>query len=108
MPPFRLAPTLTALLLLAACARAPDPAERVTHEERALAKANAAWAGLYSQRADDTFSPPHIRRFAPYTAVLENGVWIVRGTAPAEFHGSMPGARVRESDGVTTIQVDER
>jgi hypothetical protein len=103
---FRHASILT-FLALAACSR-PGPAERVVHEERALAKANAAWADVYTQRADETFSPQNIRRFAPYTATLESGTWIVRGAAPAEIHGSMPAARIRAADGEITVQRVDR
>jgi hypothetical protein len=96
------------VLFIGACTSHGEPAERVTHEERALAKAHASWAALFAQRADETFSPGNIRRFAPYTATLENGVWIVRGTVPADVHGTMPAARVRADDGVTTVQAVER
>lgn len=98
---------IVSLLLLAACTRAPAP-EPVVHEERALAKANAAWADLHTRRADEAYSPANIQRFAPYTATLENGVWVVRGTARAGVHGRMPGARVRADDGVTTVEAVER
>jgi hypothetical protein len=96
------------VLLLGACTSHSEPAERVTHEERALAKAHASWAALFVQRADETFSPGNIQRFAPYSATLENGTWIVRGTVPADFHGRMPEARIRAGDGVTTVQTVER
>ena len=99
---------LLPLLLLLGCARAPEPRERVVHEERALAKANAAWADVYTGRAEDAYSPKNIRRFSPYTATLEDGVWVVRGTAAADVHGLMPSARVRADDGVTTVQSVER
>jgi hypothetical protein len=78
----------------------------VVHEERALAKANAAWAALYTKRGEETFSPRNIQRFAPYTATLENGVWVVRGTLPSGLHEPMPSARVRAVDGVTTVPLD--
>jgi hypothetical protein len=100
--------SVSLLLLLSACSRPHEPAERVVHEERALAKANAAWADVFAQRAEEAFSPRNIRRFAPYTATLENGVWIVRGTMPADPHGPVPSARVRAADGVTTVQSIDR
>jgi hypothetical protein len=96
--------TLLLVLLLGACTSRTEPAEHVTHEERALAKAHAAWASLFVQRADETFSPGNIQRFAPYQATLEDGVWIVRGTIPADFHGSMPEARIRADDGETRVR----
>ena len=99
---------LLAPLVFAACARSPEPREAVTHEERALAKANAAWAQLYTQRADETFSPKNVQRFAPYTATLENDVWTVHGAVPANVHGAAPAARIRAQDGVTTVQVEQR
>jgi hypothetical protein len=108
MKGIRCASLLLPVLLLAACARAPTPAEHVVHEERALAKAHAAWAALYAERADEVFSPQNIQRFAPYTATLENGTWIVRGTPPTESRGAMPAARIRADDGATTVQRVDR
>jgi hypothetical protein len=99
---------LLLVLLFGACTPHTQPAERVTHEERALAKAHSSWAAVFAQRADETFSPGSLQRFWPYTATLENGVWTVRGTVPADFHGSTPEARIRAADGVTTVQVAER
>ena len=95
-------------LLLGACTARTEPAEHVTHEERALAKAHAAWASVFVERADETFSPANIQRFSPYTATLESGVWIVRGTVPADYQGSVPEARIRASDGETRVQTIER
>jgi len=102
------APPLLLLALLGACARTPAPAERVVHEERALAKANAAWASIHAKTAEATYSADNVRRFAPYSATLENGVWIVRTTAPADLHGRAPQAEIRAEDGVTTVHGDER
>jgi hypothetical protein len=96
------------VLFVGACTSHTEPAERVTHEERALAKAHSSWATLFVQRADETFSPVNIQRFAPYSATLEDGTWIVRGTVPANFHGTVPEARIRADDGVTTVQAVER
>jgi len=104
----RLAPLFTALLLLVACTRPPPPAERVTHEERALAKANAAWADVYAQRADEAFSPANIQRFAPYRVTLDNGVWTVRTTVSADMHGRAPTAVILANDGTTTVSSVER
>jgi len=95
-------------LLLGACARAPDPPEHVTHEERALAKANAAWANLYTERADETFSPRNVRRFAPYRVTLNNGVWTVRTTADAGVHGRAPTAVIIADNGTTYVASIER
>jgi hypothetical protein len=100
--------SLCSLLVLAACTRRATPPERVDHEERALAKANAAWSNAFTHRADEAFSPGNVRRFSPYTATLEDGVWIVRGTAREDRHGRMPAARVRAADGDTTVQSIER
>jgi hypothetical protein len=105
MPTHRFVPVILQLVLIvSACTSHTEPAEHVTHEERALAKAHASWAALFVQRADETFSPGNIQRFSPYSATLENGTWVVRGTVPSEFHGSVPEARVRAADGVTTVQ----
>jgi|SRR4051812_44404830 hypothetical protein len=96
------------VLLLGACTSRSEPPEHVTHEERALAKAQAAWANAFARRADETFLPENIHRFAPYLATLENGVWIVHGTVPADFRGRVPEARIRADDGTTTVQAVER
>jgi hypothetical protein len=101
-------PILMLSLLAGACTSRSAPVEQVTHEERALAKAHASWAALFAARADETFSTANIKRFAPYTATLENGVWVVRGTVPAGYHGRTPEARIRAADGVTTIRATER
>lgn len=103
-----LLPLLLPLLLLGACARAPDPPEHVTHEERALAKANAAWADVYARRADETFSPQNIRRFAPYRVTLDNGVWTVRTLAGADLHGRAPSAVILAGNGTTYVASIER
>ena len=96
------------LSLLGACSPPATPAERVTHEERALAKANAAWSSVYSKTAESTYSAENVRRFAPYSATRANGVWSVRTTAPANLHGRAPQADIRAGDGVTTVTGVER
>jgi hypothetical protein len=106
MTAFRYALLLTTLL--AACSRPPEPPEHVTHEERALAKANAAWADAFARRADEAFSPPNIQRFAPYRVTLDNGVWMVRTAAGAELHGRAPSAVILASDGTTYVASVER
>lgn len=96
---------LSALLACASGCTPPAAApEPVDHEERALAKANAAWADMHARRGDATFSPANVRRFAPYSATLDHDVWTVRGTRPPGFVGEMPAARIRATDGVTTIE----
>jgi hypothetical protein len=99
---------LVLLALFVACSRPAAPPERVTHEEGALAKANAAWSSIYSSTAEDTYSAGNVRRFAPYSATLANGVWTVRTTAPPELHGRAPAADIRADDGVTTVVGVER
>ena len=96
------------LPLIAACSRSAAAPERVTHEERALAKANAAWSSIYSKTAESTYSAQNVRRFAPYSATLRDGVWIVRSTAPTELHGRAPQADIRADDGDTTASGVER
>jgi hypothetical protein len=108
MTTFPRALVLLPRLLLVACARPAAPPERVDHEERALAKANAAWSSIYSKTAESTYSAANVRRFAPYSATLENGVWIVRTAASPDLHGRAPRAEVRADDGVTTAHADER
>lgn len=108
MTALRHALLLLLLPLFGACARSPQPAEPVVHEERALAKANAAWSSIYSKSAEDTYSAENVRRFAPYSATLENGVWAVRTTAPADVHGRSPEADIRAEDGTTSVRGVER
>ena len=73
-----------------------------------MAKAHAAWAALYAERADVVFSPQNVQRFAPYTATLEDGTWVVRGTPPPDSRDPMPAARIRAEDGATTVQREDR
>jgi hypothetical protein len=104
----QLLPLLLPLLLLGACARAPEPPEHVTHEERALAKANAAWADAYNQRADEAYSPGNVRRFAPYRVTLNKGIWTVRTSAGTDLHGRAPTAVIIAGDGTTYVASIER
>jgi hypothetical protein len=107
MKKLRVAPLLL-VLLFGACARPAAPPERVIHEERALAKANAAWSSVFTKTAEATYSAGNVQRFAPYSATLENGVWHVRTTAPADIHGRAPVADIRADDGDTSVHGVER
>jgi hypothetical protein len=104
---FRYAPLLL-VPLFGACTRPAAPPERVIHEERALAKANAAWSSVFTKTAEATYSAGNVRRFAPYSATLENGEWLVRTTAPADVHGRAPEADIRADDGNTRVHGVER
>jgi hypothetical protein len=96
------------LLLLAACSRTPAPSQPVVHEEMALAMAHKAWAAVFSKTASETYSADSVRRFEPYSATLDNGVWIVRGHVPDGFHGVVPEARIVQADGVVSVGAETR
>lgn len=94
---------LVAMLLLAACG--PSAAEGpVNTPAEAVARAKTAWASV-SEKANwhVAYSKENAAKFEPYTATLENGVWVVRGTVPSGYRGEMPEARVRQSDGQVSV-----
>ena len=86
------------LLSLCACSDRNFDAP-VRSPEEARASARHAWDSVYSKTKSETFSPQNIRQFEPYTATLRDGVWHVHGTLPSNFHGVVPEATIRESDG---------
>ena len=107
MPAIRRALCLP-LLLLAACARAPLPPQPVVHEEMALAMAHKAWASVFSKTASETYSADNVRRFEPYTATLDDGVWIVRGHVTDGVHGVAPDAHITQADGIVSVGGETR
>jgi hypothetical protein len=103
---------LAALVCLAILAIACTPSRNsdgpILTAEAAIAKAKVSWEGVYGKTHSATFSDETVRRFEPYTAVLADGVWTVRGTVPAEFHGVVPEATVHQADGLTSVSGIQR
>jgi hypothetical protein len=92
----RLALALGLILVMSAC----DASEPVTTEAEPIAQARGAWKSTYEKAPSLTIvSPEETSKFEPYTATLEDGVWIVRGTIPPGFHGDMLVTRIRVADG---------
>ena len=89
-----------AAALLGACSRPPEPSERVIHEERALAKRTRPGPASYAKRGEETFSPQNVRASRRTRRRSENGVWIVRGTLPADPTQTDAVRALRADDGV--------
>jgi len=91
------------MLLLAACSSSASDGPVNTAEE-AVARAKTAWLSV-SEKASwhVAYSKENTAKFEPYTATLENGVWVVRGTVPSGYRGEMPVARVRQNDGQVSV-----
>jgi hypothetical protein len=54
----------------------------------AIAAAREAWDSIYEKaRWHSELSRESTARFEPYTAILTDGVWLVRGTIPPGYHG---------------------
>lgn len=61
---------------------------KVATAERAIEIAHSAWKGIeWKKGSDSIYGPTQTSRFEPYTAVLQDNEWIVRGTLPIGFHG---------------------
>ncbi len=95
-------------MLASACAPSQNGDGPILTGEAAIAKAKGSWVGVYGKTHSATFSDETVRRFEPYTAVLADGVWTVRGTVPAEFHGVVPEATVHQSDGRSSVSGVQR
>lgn len=98
---------VVALALLACSASSTEP---VTTAEGAISGAKKAWRSIHEKAPWNTvYSEERTSQFEPYTATYEGGVWVVRGTIPAGYHGEVLETKVRESDGsvsVTVVQVE--
>jgi hypothetical protein len=67
--------------------------------ESAIASAKAAWASTYEKNpSSSVYSPANIARFEPYTAILKEGVWQVKGTVPPGYRGYVPITSVCKND----------
>jgi hypothetical protein len=96
------------VMLASACSHSNDANGPVLTPEAAIAKAKISWASVYKKTHSTTFSEETVRRFEPFTAVLASGVWTVRGTTPADFHGTAPEATVHQADGFTSVEGVQR
>lgn len=82
--------------------------ESVETPEAAIAAAKQAWESIYDEASwNHVYSKEIRRKFEPYTAVLQNDVWIVRGTNPPGYKGRVLETSVRKSDGSVSVNVVE-
>jgi hypothetical protein len=96
---------LGVMLWLAACSSSASDGPVKTAEE-AVARAKTAWASVGEKASwHAVYSKESTAKFEPYTATLENGVWVVRGTVPSGYQGEMLETRVRQSDGEASVEV---
>jgi hypothetical protein len=95
------------LPLLACSSASNDP---VTTPEVAVQRAKEAWASIHEKATWKTgYSEESTAKFEPYTATLEDGIWVVRGTIPSGYKGKILQTHVRQSDGavtVTSVQIE--
>jgi hypothetical protein len=100
--------TLWLVLLASACSSSSGADGPVLTADAAIVQAKIYWRGVYEKTRSETFSDASVNRFEPYTAVLADGVWTVRGTIPSDFHGIVPEASVQQSDGFTRVHGVQR
>jgi hypothetical protein len=94
---------MSLVFLASACAPSQNGDGPILTAEAAIAKAKSSWASVYVKTHSETFSEKTVQRFEPYTAVLADGVWTVRGTVPPDLHDTVPEATVRQADGGTSV-----
>jgi hypothetical protein len=95
------------MLLLVACSSSANDGPVNTAEE-AVARAKTAWASIGQNASWNTeYSKENTSKFEPYTATLETGVWVVRGTVPSGYRGQMLETRIRQSDGQVSVETIE-
>lgn len=95
-----------AVLPLLACSSASDGP--VTTPEVAVHRAKESWTSIYekaSWKAD--YGEGSTAIFEPYTATLENGIWIVRGTVPSGYKAKILVTEVRQSDGTVSVTSEQ-
>jgi hypothetical protein len=82
--------------------------DSVKTPEAAIAAAKQAWGSIHDKASrSDIYSKESTRKFEPYTAVLKNGVWIVTGSIPPGYKGTVLETHVRESDGSVSVNAIE-
>ena len=96
-------PLLLALTLVASSGCGSKPRSVMT-AEAAISEAKSGFASVYSKTQYEGFAPKTVARFEPYTAILTNDEWYVRGTIPTGYRGVVPEAKVRESDASTRVE----
>jgi hypothetical protein len=74
----------------------------------AIIAARGAWAQFYEKTHMPAFSEQNWASLEPYSATLENGVWTVRGTIPADYTGERYLTTVRASDGAVAVRKQSR
>ena len=84
------------VLAVALSARAQEPSHArvagyVPTADVAIAIAVAVWGPIYGART--------IAREEPYVAILQNGIWTVRGSLPRGAIGGVAEARISAVDG---------
>ena len=72
----------------------------------AIEAARSAWAEVFEKTHVSGFSKEDWARFEPYSATLENGLWILTGTVPANCPGQAYLTTVRASDGAVSVRVN--
>ena len=74
----------------------------------AVARARIAWQGIAEKKgASSVYGEESTARFEPYTATVDNDVWIVRGTVPAGYRGQTLETRVAKTDGQVSVYAKE-
>jgi hypothetical protein len=100
---------MAALPIVFGCSSASNEKVPVTTSEAAIQKAKEAWVSIYDKASWQTaYRSESTAKFEPYTATLQDGVWLVRGTIPPNYQGDVLETTVQQSDGsasVTVVQV---
>lgn len=94
---------LLALPLLSSCSPASKESP-VVDADSAVAAAKKSWPRIYDKTRNSTFSKESTEKFEPYIAQLEDGVWIVRGTVPADYRGEVLETTIRQNDGTVSVK----
>ena len=76
----------------------------VDSPDAAIAASRQAWRSISEKTSQSSFSPASTARFEPYSATLEDGAWVVRGTAAAGYRGEILVTRVRQGDGTVEVR----
>ena len=71
----------------------------VDSPDAAIAASRQAWRSVSEKTSQSPFNPASTARFEPYSATLEDGAWVVRGTVAAGYQGEILVTRVRQADG---------
>ena len=71
--------------------------------DAAIEASRRAWRSISEKTGAPAFKPTSTARFEPYSAFLENGKWIVRGSISPTYRGEVLVTRVRQSDGAVSV-----